>query len=50
MCFQSIAPVQMGMFRWGGGGGGGGEGERHIINYCRPYVRSDLLTEKGGFL
>ena len=26
--------------------GGGEGGERHVINYCRPYVRSDLLTEK----
>ena len=34
-------------FFWGGGGGGG---ERHIINYCRPYLRSDLLTEKRGLI
>ena len=57
MCFPLIAPVQMGMFLlfffvffFLGGGGGGEGGERHVINYCRPYVRSDLLTEKRGLI
>ena len=31
------------------GVGGWGWRERYIINYCRPYARSDLLTEKRVF-
>ena len=37
-------------FFFGGGGGGGGGGERHVINYCRPYFRSEMLTEKRGLI